>query len=344
MTGLRIITGEEAAKQKPRVNKAILGPTGIGKTSLLWTLPADETLFIDLEAGGLAIDGWKGDRIKVFEEAGALKVHPWMLARALACLIAGPDPTDQTGPYGQAAYDNYKAVIDPARFDKYAYLFIDSITQVSRWSFEYTQQYDPQAFSEKTGKPDNRGAYGAHGRGMVKWLTVLQHQANRTDGKAKSVIVVGILDPEKDDLGRITGWAPQIVGGMAGRELPGIFDEVLSMITVPGPDGQQHRALVCQTLNPYLVPAKDRSGCLDVIEPPDLGHIINKIQNGARNRAFARSLPQAPQAANAIPAAAAPPAAQAAQPQHFAAPQAPAGTAQTDIAIPAFLKRAEPAA
>ncbi len=308
MTTLRIITGEEAAKQKARVNKVVLGPTGIGKTTLLWTLPPEETLFIDLEAGGLAVEGWKGDRIKVFEEAGRLGVHPWVLARALACLIAGPDPADKSGPYGQAAYDQYKAAIDPAAFDKYAYLFIDSITQVSRWSFEWTQQYDPQAFSEKTGKPDNRGAYGAHGRGMVKWLTVLQHQANRTDGRAKSVIVVGILDVEKDDLGRVVGWAPQIVGGMAGRELPGIFDEVLSMITVPGADGQQHRALVCQTINPYLVPAKDRSGCLDLIEPPDLGHIINKIQNGTRNRTFARALPTPPPATIAPSTDTAPPA------------------------------------
>lgn len=341
--GLRIITGEEAAKQKSRVNKAILGPTGIGKTSLLWTLPAEETLFIDLEAGGLAIDGWKGDRIKVFEEAQRLKVHPWMLARALACLIAGPDPTDQTGPYGQAAYDQYKTVIDPASFDKYNYLFIDSITQVSRWSFEYTQQFDPAAFSDKTGKPDTRGAYGAHGRGMVKWLTVLQHQANRTDGKAKSVIVVGILDAEKDDLGRVTGWAPQIVGGMAGRELPGIFDEVLSMITIPGADGQVHRALVCHTINPYLVPAKDRSGCLDTIEPPDLGHIIKKIESGTRNRAFARALPAAPPAANSMAPAAVPPQEAAAPQQHFAPPQAPAGS-QADIAIPPFLQRPAPAA
>ncbi|MEI7774513.1 MAG: hypothetical protein WCK17_07025, partial [Verrucomicrobiota bacterium] len=33
----------------------------------------------------------------------------------------------------------------------------------------------PDAFSEKTGKPDIRGAYGLHGREMIAWLVHLQH-------------------------------------------------------------------------------------------------------------------------------------------------------------------------
>ena len=33
----------------------------------------------------------------------------------------------------------------------------------------------PEAFSEKTGKPDIRGAYGLHGREMIGWITHLQH-------------------------------------------------------------------------------------------------------------------------------------------------------------------------
>jgi ABC-type transporter Mla maintaining outer membrane lipid asymmetry ATPase subunit MlaF len=42
----------------------ILGPSGIGKTSLLWTVDADTTLFFDLEAGDLAVEGWSGDAIR----------------------------------------------------------------------------------------------------------------------------------------------------------------------------------------------------------------------------------------------------------------------------------------
>lgn len=322
---LAIVSGEEAARQRPRINKVILGPTGIGKTSLLWTLPPKETLFLDMEAGGLAVEGYAGDRLNVLQEANKLGVHPWQLAQAIACVIAGPDMSDANGPYGPQAYKSYIGTIDPKRFEKYSILFIDSITQVSRWSFEFTKAYDPDAFSEKTGKPDTRGAYGAHGRKMVKWLTVLQHQAKREDGHAKSVITVGILDPEKDDLGRIVGWNPQIVGGMAGRELPGIFDEVISMISLPGPDGQQYRALVCQTINPYGVPAKDRSGCLDMIEPPDLSHIIRKIETGKANRVFARQIPPPAQPDQPIAMAQTPqaPAAQPSQAEQGGPPPIP---------------------
>jgi hypothetical protein len=37
------------------------------------------------------------------------------------------------------------------------------------------------------------------------------------------------------------------------------------------------RRLVCQSGNPYGLPAKDRSGRLDVTEPPDLGALLAKI-------------------------------------------------------------------
>jgi hypothetical protein len=42
-------------------------------------------------------------------------------------------------------------------------------------------------------------------------------------------------------------------------------------------DGEPYRAFVCQTLNPYGFPAKDRSGRLDVIEEPHLGRLMEKI-------------------------------------------------------------------
>jgi hypothetical protein len=40
--------------------------------------------------------------------------------------------------------------------------------------------------SEKTGKPDVRGAYGLHGREMIGWLTHLQHTRARTSGSSGS--------------------------------------------------------------------------------------------------------------------------------------------------------------
>ena len=55
---LRIISAEERLAESRGIKAAIFGGSGQGKTSLLWTLPADRTIFMDLEAGDLAVEGW----------------------------------------------------------------------------------------------------------------------------------------------------------------------------------------------------------------------------------------------------------------------------------------------
>ena len=63
----------------------------------------------------------------------------------------------------------------------------------------------------------------------------------------------------------------------------GIVDQVMTLAEIkpdaaPGqPAVASFRGLVCQTLNPWGYPAKDRSGRLDLTEPPDLGALIAKI-------------------------------------------------------------------
>ncbi len=98
-------------------------------------------------------------------------------------------------------------------------------------------------------------------------------------------------EAETDELERVVddfkreNWLPQMEGGKAGRELPGIVDQVITMsLFEPDGDGWQHapatgqiRRLVCRAGNPFSLPAKDRSGRLDVTEPPDLGALLAKI-------------------------------------------------------------------
>ena len=45
-----------------------------------------------------------------------------------------------------------------------------------------------------------------------------------------------------------------------------------------GDSGPPYRAFVCHALNPWGYLAKDRSGRLDMIEPPDLGRLMAKIR------------------------------------------------------------------
>lgn len=290
---LHIISADERLKARQKVNIALFGPSGSGKTFQANTLDPATTLFVDLEAGTLAIQSWSGDVISVREEAAKMGVHPWEFARALACLLGGPDPAaPATSPYSAAAYASYQAALgDASMFDKYENVFIDSITVAGRMAFSWSKT-QPEAVSEKTGKPDNRGAYGLLGQELVTWLTQAQHI------RTKNIITVGILDVGKDDFGRPT-YEPQIDGSKAGRELPGIFDEVITLGLFDMSTGQPvfdiakgtQRGFICHQNNGYGVPAKDRSGRLDAIEAPDLGALIRKIQSAPRKDIADFSLP-----------------------------------------------------
>ena len=270
---IKIIKADDRLKAVPKINIALFGPSGAGKTTQARTLDPETTLFVDLEAGTLAVQDWAGDVLDVRAVAQEIGAHPWEIARALALYIGGPDPSDATGNYSKGVYDQICEMFADLKLSKYKTIFVDSITVASRECFKWSQ-IQPEAMSEKTGKPDTRGAYGLLGREMIRWLTHLQHAQ-------MSIIVVGILDCEKDDLNRVT-WTPQIEGSKTGRELPGIFDQVITIQNVKAEDGSLYRAFICQQQNPWGYPAKDRSGRLELVEAPDLGAIMRKIREGKR--------------------------------------------------------------
>ena len=77
------ITAEQRLAEKRGSKGVILGPSGVGKTTLLKTADATRTLFIDLEAGDLAVLDWPGDSVRP---------RTWQECRDLACYIGGPNP------------------------------------------------------------------------------------------------------------------------------------------------------------------------------------------------------------------------------------------------------------
>lgn len=263
---MHIIKASERMKERGGIKAVILGPSGVGKTTLLKTLDPGKTLFFDLEAGDLAVEGWEGDTVRP---------RTWDDCRTLAALISGPNPAlrdDQA--YSQAHFDHVNKDGAAEQFAGYETVFIDSITVAGRLCFQWAQG-QPDAYSEKTGKPDTRGAYGLHGREMLGWLSCLQHARNR------NIVFVGILDKKEDDYGR-TQWMPQIEGSKVGRELPGIVDEVITYQEIQTEDGAKFRGLVCTSPNTWGYPAKDRSGRLDQIEKPHLAELFDKIRSGKR--------------------------------------------------------------
>ena len=205
-------------------------------------------------------------------------------AADVACLVGGIDPAADAQGFFSAAH--YQHVVTEyadlaSMLETKRYVFVNSITDLTRQAMAWAKTR-PEAFSDRTGKPDTRGAYGLLARETVSLLKHLQHAPGRT------VIFVGILERVIDDFSRET-FQPQMEGGKVARELPGIVDQVmtLSLFDADGeswrhnPGSGGTRRLVCRSGNPWSLPAKDRSGLLGETEPADLMAALNKANGFA---------------------------------------------------------------
>lgn len=266
MTGLPIVSAAERMAERKGVKLLLLGKSGIGKTSRLKDLDPQSTLFLDVEAGDLAVSDWPGDTIRPAS---------WPESRDFFVFLAGPDKSlPAESPFSQAHFEHVvQRFGDPAQLERYQTFFLDSVTQLSRQCFAWCKS-QPGAVSDRSGKPDLRAAYGLLGQEMVSALTHLQH------ARGKNVIFVAILDERLDDFNRKV-FVPQIEGSKTSQELPGIVDEVVTLAEIKDEDGRAHRAFVTHTLNPYGFPAKDRSGRLNLLEPPDLAALLAKCSGQA---------------------------------------------------------------
>lgn len=275
----KIITADERIERQSGFKIQVWGPYGVGKTSLLHTLPGESTMVIDLEAGMRAVQGWSGCSIPV---------RDWPTLRDVTVWMGGPNPAmRQDQCYSQAHFDAVTA--QHGEFPKHIKtVFIDSTSNVSRYCLQWAHG-QPDAISERTGKPDMRGAYGLLGREIVAWCEHLQHIGHL------NVILVGGLEEKEDDFGR-KYWKPLIEGATGASKIPYIFDQVLTMTILSKEDNKStYRAFVCTKDNPWGFPAKDRSGRLEMVEPPHLGKLLEKMTIGKRTdpACYTHELPQA---------------------------------------------------
>ena len=258
---MRIISAEERLEQQIGVKMAIFGGFGIGKTSLLKTLD-ESTLCLDFEAGMLAVQDWCGDSVSI---------RTWDEARDIACIIGGANPAlRHDSAYSQKHYDAVRAKYKDSDFSKYQCVFIDSITIASKLCLTWCKS-QPAAYSDRSGKPDNRSAYGLLAAEMSSWLHQFQHIPN------KDIVIVGLLESKTDDFNK-TSWMPQVEGTKTALEIPSVLDQVISMVAMKNEQGKLERKFVCHTLNANGYPAKDRSGKLDEIEEAHLGNLLKKIK------------------------------------------------------------------
>lgn len=144
---------------------------------------------------------------------------------------------------------------------QYWTIFIDSISEVA----------EVVLTTAKAKAKDKRMAYGELLEQTVELLRSYR------DLPMKHVVMIAKQDRVVDDVTKITSYGPAMPGTKLGTAVPYMFDEVLRMGLI-NHEGVDYR--IIQTQPDIQYDAKDRSGVLDRIEPPDLTHIINKIIGG----------------------------------------------------------------
>lgn len=117
---------------------------------------------------------------------------------------------------------------------------------------------------------DGRKAYGELSRTMMEILTKLYYMPNKH--------IYLICKQTHSEEGGINKRKPYFPGQDLNVKVPHLFDEILhiGLTQVPG-IVQPTRAI--RTVETFDITARDRSGKLAELEPPDLGHIFNKIMS-----------------------------------------------------------------
>src|SRR5262245_13912084 len=129
----KIITADQRLAEKRGAKLLVVGPTGVGKTSLLRTLSAKmlaSTLFVDIAAGDLSAR---------YLPLRTIRIDDWPTARDLACRIGGPNPSFAPNMcYSLAHFEAIGGALPG--LDQIDAIFVDSITAGSRLCFRWSEQ------------------------------------------------------------------------------------------------------------------------------------------------------------------------------------------------------------
>lgn len=142
---------------------------------------------------------------------------------------------------------------------QFATIFIDSVSEIAEVILAH----------EKRNTKDPRKAYGE----VLTQTIELVRQFRDIPGR--HVVVTAKEEQTKDEASGMVLLGPSMPGNKLGQQLPYFFDEVFRLFVGKDGTGVPFRAL--RTAPDFQSDAKDRSGALDELEPPDLSHVFRKI-------------------------------------------------------------------
>lgn len=218
-----------------KIKMLVYGEPGNGKTSLAATIK-ERVLIISAEAGLLCLAGREIDSIDIStDDNGVMIPEEKRIARL-----------------GEV----YTYLISQECRDKYDWIFIDSLTEIS-------QNLVKQLNAEFPDRKDSLVLYGENAKRMRSLIKSFR------DLPYYNVIFTALSSVEKDENNqRFLGI--DMVGKLAAS-VPAFMDEVFYLHK-----GAEERSLI--TCGSEKLVVKDRSGKLNKQEPADLQLIINKIR------------------------------------------------------------------
>ncbi|QJI53379.1 ATPase [Alteromonas phage vB_AcoS-R7M] len=235
---LKFTTSANEAKVNG-VKVLVYGPAGTGKTVMSSTAPGP---------------------ILLSAESGLLSLKPKNLVRLYGennPSICYDIPTIQISSV-QDLTEAYNWCSQSKEANQFQTVCIDSLSEIAEVVLN----------NAKRQVKDPRQAYGELLEKMETTIRLFR------DLQGKHVYMTSKLESYKDANGVVKN-GPSMPGSKLGNNVPYFYDEVFRLGTNKTPQGESYRFL--QTQPDLQYDAKDRSGALDSMEPPNLTHVFNKI-------------------------------------------------------------------
>lgn len=160
-------------------------------------------------------------------------------------------------------YEAYDFVTNDEQGQAFKWVCLDSISEIAEVVLNH----------EKKVAKDPRQAYGALAEKMTDLIRAFR------DLPGRNVYFSCKQERTKDEQTGAMLYYPAMPGNMLKQGVGYFFDEVMALRVEKDNDGNPTRWL--QTSRDFNYEAKDRSGCLDMFESPNLADIAAKISSTA---------------------------------------------------------------